>query len=85
MKDICKILCNAPGVRSVDSRWPGTEDDRSFYENLDGEDWTIPHCGSRKLSRDTTGPPGSLGLLPKSIFCWVSNSEHSRNIDGNRS
>ena len=36
-KGICKLSCNLPGVRAVDSRWTDIEDDRLFYEILDGE------------------------------------------------
>ncbi len=77
MKDICKILGNAPEVRSVDSRRPNTEDDRSFYEILDGENWAFPTvAAASSVIWDTTGPLGSLGVLPESISCRVSNNEH---------
>ena len=83
MKDICKVLCNAHGVRSVDSRWPDTEDDRLFYEILDGEDWTFrTAAAASSLIRDTMGPPGPFGVLPKSISCRVSCRDPQRKIDG---
>ena len=83
MKDVCKILCNVPGASSVDPRRPDTEDDKPFYEILDGEDGTFRTAATASsLIRDTLGPPGPFGVLPKSISYRVSNCDQQRKFDG---
>ena len=59
----------------MDSRWPGTEEDRPFYEILNGEIWTFSVAAAASyLIRDAMGPPGPLWVLHKSISCRASNS-----------